>query len=566
MIRQVLLLLSPRIMKLRNTLRQPGRDKLRYLSILALTAVLWAVIYVVFVKALAYFTKEEMFGSVAAVKLLSMILITFAFVVIISNVITVFSTFYLSEDLELILSGPVPPKCVFAARFTETLADSSWMVLVFGLPVFAAYGTVFSASFSFYLLSLLGFGAVLVMMTAVGILIVETLVKSFPIRRLRDVFVLAGILIFVGIYLLFRMMRPEDLLNPEGFASAVDYLSIISEPSSPLLPTTWLVELLRPYITGHGYDDRPFYLALLLSAAVGSYRVVGHYHEAVHFTGYSRALESRGARLSKSRIVALLERILHHLLDRSTARIVLKETLLAARDSGRISHLLLLGALVLVYLYNFSVLPKLDVPWADYFFKNLVAFLNIGLAGFVLASLGVRFLFPTVSLEGRAFWILKGAPVSLKKVLWVKFIFYLIPMMLLGLFLVVVTNRLLQLAPFMFAVCTATVALLTVGITSLSIGMGVIHADFKDVDPNRAVTGFGALMTMIYAGLAVAGVILLEAYPVYRVVTAEFWRRPLGPADYLAVCVCFSATVALILYLIVRPLQIGLRRIGDLEI
>jgi ABC-2 type transport system permease protein len=104
----ILLLLSPRWKKLRNRLRASRHDRLRYFFVLGLVAILWAVIYVVFVKALTYFTAEEMFGTIAATKLLSMILVTFTFVVIISNIITTFSTFFLSEDLELLMAAPVP--------------------------------------------------------------------------------------------------------------------------------------------------------------------------------------------------------------------------------------------------------------------------------------------------------------------------------------------------------------------------------------------------------------------------------------------------------------------------
>jgi len=563
---EVLLLLIPRWKKFRNRLKRPGREKLRFPFIIGLIVVLWAVIYLVFVKALAYFTAEELFGSVAAVKLLSMILMTFAFVVIISNIVTTFSTFFLSEDLELVMTTPIAPHTMYGARFIETLADSSWMVLVFGLPVFAAYGRVFSAGWTFYALSLVGFTCLLVMTTALGIFIVESLVKTFPVRRLRDVFVFVGLLVFVGVYLLFRMMRPEEFLNPEGFASITDYLSIMSEPSSPLLPSSWIVEMLRPYMTGHGFEERLFYLALLVTGAIASYRLVGHYHEAVHFSAYSKALEARGARLTRSRFIRLLEKALDLFMDRPTAGLVVKETLLTARDSGRISQGLLLSALIVVYLYNFSVLPSLDSPTANYFLSNTVAFLNIGLAGFVLASLGVRFLYPAISSEGRAFWILKGSPVGLRKVFWVKFLFYLFPMLILGLFLVLVTNRLLDLGVFMFVVSTVTVALLTVGITALSVGMGVVYADFKEVDPSRAFTGFGALLTMIYAGLAVVAVILLEAFPVYKVVTLGYFGRIMRTHDYLLVAGCFAGALAVALFLIVKPIRMGLAHITELEI
>lgn len=564
--RRLLVLLSPRWKSFRNRLRSPGRERFRLPFIVGLVAVLWVVIYVVFAKALAYFTAEEMFGTVAAVKLLSMIMATLGFVLLVSNVITTFSTFFLSEDLQLLIGGPVSLHALYGARFIETLAESSWMVLVFGLPVFLAYGTVFPVGPSFYLLSLAGLLCLLVMTTALGIFLVELLVRTFPVRRLRDLFVLLGLLLFVGTYLLFRMVRPEEFLNPEGFASLMDYLSIMSEPSSPLLPTSWIVEMIRPYLTGSGCKDRLFYLALLVTSAVMLYRLVGHHHEAVYFSGFSKAFESRGARLTRSRVVGLLERVLARFLDASTVRLIIKETLLTARDSGRLSQVLLLAALLVVYLYNFSVLPAVDSPAATYFLKNVIAFLNIGLAGFVLASLGIRFLYPAMSMEGRAFWILKGSPLRLRKVLWVKFFFYLVPMLALGLFLVVVTNRLLDLDLFMFTVSTVTVALVTAGITSLCIGMGVIHANFKDVDPNRTATSFGALVTMIYAGLAVAAVILLEAYPVYRMVTAAYFGREAAGLDYLIAASCFGGALAVSLAFIIRPLKMGLDRVADLEV
>lgn len=562
----VVLLLTPRWKKFRNGLKAPRKQNLRFPFIATLVVVLWVVIYVVFVKVLVYFTAEEMFGTVAAVKLLSMILMTFAFIVVISNIITTFSTFFLSEDLELLMAGPAPSHALYTARFLETLADSSWMVLVFGLPVFLAYGTVFSAAWSFYLLSLVGFSSLLVMTTALGVFLVELLVRTFPLRRLRDVFVFVALLMFVGVYLLFRMLRPEEFLNPEGFATVMDYLSIVSEPSYPLLPSSWIMEMLRPYMTGHGYQNRLFYCALLVTSAVATYRLVGHYHEAAHFEGYSRALEARGARLSRSRFMGLLGKVLNRWLDRPIAWLVLKECLLMARDSSRISQMLLLAALITVYLYNFMVLPSLESPMATFFLKNSIAFLNIGLAGFVLSSLGVRFLFPAISSEGRAFWILKGSPIGLRKVFWVKFGFYLGPMLMLGLFLVVVTNHLLALGPFMFWVSTVTVILLTIGITSLSIGMGVVHADLKDVDPARAFTGFGALLTMIYGGLAVTAVILLEVYPVYRVLTAAYFGRMLGIPDYLLIAACLAGAVVICLYLIIKPLRVGLERMTELEV
>jgi len=73
-------------------------------------------------------------------------------------------------------------------------------------------------------------------------------------------------------------------------------------------------------------------------------------------------------------------------------------------------------------------------------------------------------------------------------------------------------------------------------------------------------------MTMIYAALAVAGVVLLEAFPAYRIITAAYFHRSLRTFDYVIIVGCFSAALVLALVLIVKPLRIALNQISDLEI
>ena len=80
------------------------------------------------------------------------------------------------------------------------------------------------------------------------------------------------------------------------------------------------------------------------------------------------------------------------------------------RDNTQWSQLLLLAALVVVYLYNFSVLPLEKSPIRLEYIRNQLAFLNMGLAGFVLSAISVRFIFPAVSGEGGAFWIIRDIP------------------------------------------------------------------------------------------------------------------------------------------------------------
>src|SRR3989440_12066832 len=93
--------------------------------------------------------------------------------------------------------------------------------------------------------------------------------------------------------------------------------------------------------------------------------------------------------------------------------LVLKELRLFFRDTTQWSQLLLLAVLVGVYVFNIKFLP-LKGDGMTFFLRNVVPFLNLVLAGFVLASIAAPFIFPGVRLEGRALWLLRSRSMSVR--------------------------------------------------------------------------------------------------------------------------------------------------------
>jgi hypothetical protein len=63
--------------------------------------------------------------------------------------------------------------------------------------------------------------------------------------------------------------------------------------------------------------------------------------------------------------------------------------------------------------FHYHLLPE---TW-----RNTVAFLNVFSVAAVMCSLGSRFIYPQLSLEGQGFWIIGMAPTSMTKVLVTKF-------------------------------------------------------------------------------------------------------------------------------------------------
>lgn len=68
---------------------------------------------------------------------------------------------------------------------------------------------------------------------------------------------------------------------------------------------------------------------------------------------------------------------------------------------------------IVVYLYNFKVLPLERAPLPTAHLANLIGYANIGLAGFLVVSLCARFDYPAIGMEGEAFYVLRTSPLSL---------------------------------------------------------------------------------------------------------------------------------------------------------
>jgi len=132
--------------------------------------------------------------------------------------------------------------------------------------------------------------------------------------------------------------------------------------------------------------------------------------------------------------------------------------------------------------------------------------------------------------------------------------------------LIVATNLLLQVTPFMMALSTVTVFFIVPGIVAMGIGLGAAFPDFKAENPAQAVTSFGGLVFMIACALYIGVVVLLEAGPVYRIFMADLHGKTLSTAVWLWAAASFGTAFTLSLLAIVLPLRFGEKRLAKVYI
>ncbi len=559
------LLLAPRFRAARNRLQRLDRRGRVQLSLLGVLGVaFWAAIFVFFYRVLRYFLSVPDFGYVLTYKLLGMVFLTFLSILLFSNIVTSLSTFFLSHEVDRLVAAPIPRHLFFYARLGDTIIESSWMVLVFALPSFLAYGIAHHAGPLFYVATVATLPPFLLVPATIGVALTGVLVNVFPARRTRDILVLLSVVAVAVLYLFFRMLQPERLVNPEAFANFVQFLAAMQTPSSPFLPSTWAAEILYPLATGQS-GSAGFYLLMLLSTAAALSVLCETLMRRLFLPGWSKAQEGRKARITQQPLWERCVRVLTLPFAPQTRLLVVKEVKTFFRDTSQWSQLILLLALIVVYVYNFSVLPLQGSPLVTFYFKNVIAFLNLALAGFVIASVAVRFVLPSISLEGRSFWIVKTAPLVLSRLWWSKFWVGLVPLLVLGEVLVLATNYYLRVMPLMMWLSSVTLGVMTFSIVALGLAVGAAYPKFDADNAAKVAAGVGGLVYMILCMSFIGAVVVLEAWPVYAIFMSRLHETPLSHLAWGGIAASLTTALGLALAVFVYSVRYGTARLATIE-
>jgi ABC-2 type transport system permease protein len=171
-----------------------------------------------------------------------------------------------------------------------------------------------------------------------------------------------------------------------------------------------------------------------------------------------------------------------------------------------------------------------------------------------------------VSLEGDAFWIVKSSPVSIRTFLWIKFFVYFFPLLILSEILIVATNILLHVTPFIMLISTLTIFVMVPGIIAMGIGLGAIYPDFRSENPLQSVTSFGGLIYMTLCIGFIGLVIVLEAGPVYNVLMTGILGFNPTPLQWIWLVASFSVVLFLCGVAVVIPMRMGEKKISQDEI
>ena len=254
-------------------------------------------------------------------------------------------------------------------------------------------------------------------------------------RRVHQIVATLAVLVLTLVVIAFRMSRPERFFTEVSTDDSPQVLQGDRAAVDERLPEH-----------GPGRADDARRRAAALAAHRASWRrslfaaVRRSWRARWYFTAFVRARESMAPMaIGAASTTRLFDRLIARAASAAAGHARRRKCARSARDVAQWSQLFLMAALVFIYLYNIRMLPLGGDARA-----TLVAYANLGMAGFVIAAICLRFAYPSVSAEGKAFWLVQTAPISYREFLRVKVLVYAAPLTLLSLLLTAFANVMLD--------------------------------------------------------------------------------------------------------------------------
>ncbi|MBI5883320.1 MAG: hypothetical protein HZB91_09480 [Elusimicrobia bacterium] len=515
-------------------------------------------LYSGFHRLLAYLTTVELIGRLLIWKLTAMMMLTTFSMVSVSGMLVSLTTLYFSFDLRFLMQAPLEISDIFIEKSLESIFFSSWMIGLVLLPFITAlaqvsgYGWDFHAAFIVLLLPFLALAA------SMGIAFTLILLYLFPSSRTRDAIYVIATLSLTLVYALIRFAEPEKLIRPDALHVVADYLNFLQAPTARYAPSWWLTKGLSSYASG---KTAVFWrcCGLLYASASCVYGLLLLLASRVYFAGYSGAQEGFLRRL-KAPLGPLLETRVGRWLgaDQAVSILFWRERKCFFRDVKHWSQILLILGLIFVYIYSVKRLP-LD----NQDLRSAISFLNVGVAGFVIAALGLRFTFPAISLEGRSWWVVRSSPVSLPGLMRQKYLFSAIPMTLVALALGVMTNILLEADPFTSLLSLSTLLVMTWAIVAMGIGYGALFPMFNVENIHQIESSLGGFVYMTSSLAYVGFSIMILSWPMQMHFRERFGK--VAAWDWRIAAVCAAAMVLLNGAAFLVPWAMGRRKLEAYE-
>ena len=491
------------------------RGRKRWQQALQVLGILWVGGWLGFLSALAGFGIGALlrrFPEAPLEALLpGLILTAVAAIILISSFAIALGALFLTSDLETLMTAPVSRRALFTAKILDGLVTYYAITLVAAIPALVTYGLALRYGPLYYVLAIVAILGTPLLPAGVGALLTMLVARFAPARRVREVLGLVGALVGVSFSLIGQTSR---LWTQRLFGAGQDPQEILGHLRQLVaIPLPSIVAGRGLAAAGAGHwalagAELVGFLLLTFGLFAGCVVVA----DRLYATGWARMQGAGSA--SRSRAQTRRDAANAGWLGRAPAwaAIALKDWRTIPRDLRNFAQLL--TPLVILPIVYFNILGGGRRRTND--LSDTLSGLGAGTVdpvgivvagGILLATVLIfrRIAATAISMEGRAWWMLKIAPISGAELLRGKLAAAVVPYAILSTILLLGATLWRGFSAVGFLYGWLGIQLLGAAILATAVGAAVPWAKLDWDDPRKMSSGWGNLLSLL-AGVLVAGV------------------------------------------------------------
>ncbi|MCK5003964.1 MAG: hypothetical protein KAS21_02705 [Candidatus Aminicenantes bacterium] len=511
-------LLKVKLRSIFNTIRNsPGR---KYFLFALFGVMIFAFLSFVSVKLFGYIYFQDDFPLqlkyFLAEKLMTMVFLTMYTMLILSSLISTLNIFFLSKDLNLLFSSPMRSGRIFLWKGFEVTLNSSMMVIFFASPVISAYLYYFSSGYQNYILAMIHFVIFILSGVITGIMLGFIIPGFISIKKLQPALSVVSIIIISIVVIFLRLLQPEKFGNPDIIDNVFEYIKSLSTPFFKYFPFEWLSKSLVSLSENNHSGFFGFFFATVIFVTILCF-LLWLLQKKFYFQLFDKINRgSFGGKRSKWE---------KGFIKGDYGILFKKEVKSFLRTPEQWSQLLVIGAIIVVFVMNMKVIP---LPSGQ--IKNIIGYMNIGMAAFIVTGLNSRFTFTSMPMENPGISHIFASPFDKMKILKFKFIFYLIPMFIIsfGLFfageIILKLDEITKVSGVLYLTPVVTL------ITLMAFHFSLQQKGSKQLSPQHLITSREGISFMLWSLVYIVLSLIFMIRPLYLYFFAKFTRRiiPIG--------------------------------------
>ncbi len=487
------------------------QSRFRFGLVIVLSTIFWAAVFCLFYDAFNFI--DSMHAEVMSL-LFNTFFSALMVMMIFSTGILMYGGLYRSAESSFLLTCPLRAEAIHAHKFTEALWFSSWGFILLGSPMLIAYGIVRDAPWSFFIMLLPFIVTFVVIPASIGSILCMLVVAGLPRLRLHALSIslaVAAIGIPWGLWATFGAVQSQ-LLTAAWFEETLSRLAMTEQV---FLPSWWLSSgLLDAALRGESREltykstvEALKFLGLILANALLLSLLACWTARWTYRKGYSNLQAEVPIR--RHRQLFWLDELLSRTgspIGNPIRLLLVKDLQVFRRDVTQWSQFVIFFGLLGLYFYNLRSFNYTHV------YASLIGHLNLAVVGLILSTFTTRFVFPSISLEGRRFWILGLLPIHRDQIVWSKFLFSFVGSLVPCLGLLLLSDSMLGL-PWgtVFVHLTCCLALCG-GLSGIAVGMGASMPNFRESSPAKIAAGFGGTLSLVLSAMFIILIVITVGF------------------------------------------------------